>query len=133
MRTADGGADPTSVQIGITDLLFPFCGSPPSPTSVVIIAVTTGDGGALLPRSYPVGGFAFGPGGGVTIQRADLDGGPQFGPPDPLYNASSGNVTFSTIDSQRAAGMFTAQMSLVDGGSPSSLSGTFDAPTIFCP
>ncbi len=132
-RLSDGGANPLFVQVGLGDQpLATSCTTPPTPTRLFILTVISGDGGALVPGTYPATSENL-PG---TLARVTYGTTPNdAGTPTArdLHIAVSGLVTLSAIDAERAVGTFDVMMTLEDGGSSVGAGGSFSAPTELCP
>jgi hypothetical protein len=127
---ADGGLDHALVEVLGTSVASSSCQTLEQRGLVsgwaFGVAVGAGtDGGQVRPGAYVIGGNPTSPQGGaaVLLARLGADAGVELS-----LQASSGTITFITVDDTGAQGSFEAQLALGDGGS-SALTGTFSAPT----
>lgn len=94
------------------------------------ISIGTGNTSAITAGAYPVGGSPYSPTGGAQVYRTDLDDAGLVNP----FISADGGITLTRFSASGCAGTFSAVMvSLADGGSRSTLHGTFDVPAIVCP
>jgi hypothetical protein len=127
----DGGYDFSTFSVSMADnASFDVC--TPAKEKFVGVAISLGDGGTLVPGTYPIAGVVGAPGywGTVALYAVEVDGGVTI----PAQSVS-GSVTVTTLSSTRVTGTFTATMAQTAGGQ-SMLSGSYDCPwkaAVSCP